>query len=65
MCNARGELAERGQLFGLDEAVLRGAEIIERCEVPACAPAPLEQSNILDGDDGLVGEGLTSSICLS
>ena len=27
--DARGELAERGELFGLDQAVLRGAQIVE------------------------------------
>ena len=38
--DAGGELAERGELLGLDQAVLRGAQILERARrAPASASA--------------------------
>ena len=59
MCNARGKLAERCQLLGLNEAILGVAEIIERLrEFPRAILHLSEQSSVLDRDDGLVGEGL-------
>ena len=30
--DAGGELAERGEFFGLDQAILRGAEVVEGCD---------------------------------
>ena len=30
MGDAGGELAERGELLGLDQAILRGAQVVER-----------------------------------
>ena len=39
--DASGELAERGKFFGLDQAVLRGAEIVEGLrQFPGALPAP-------------------------
>ena len=38
--DARGELAERSQLLGLDQAILRGAQFVERLrQAPSCARA--------------------------
>ena len=56
--DAGGQLAERGEFLGLDEAVLRGAQVVER---PRQLVGPrlhfIEQADILDRDAGLVGEG--------
>ena len=55
--DAGGELAERGELLGLDQAVLRGAQIVERCgQLPGALLHLVEQPHVLDGDHGLVGE---------
>ncbi len=58
--DAGGELAERGQLFGLHQAILRGAEVFERLrQAPSCgACTSFEQPDIRDRDHRLVGEGL-------
>ncbi|MEY9528684.1 hypothetical protein ABIF70_009825 [Bradyrhizobium japonicum] len=57
--DAGGELAERGQLFGLDQTVLRGAQIVERSgELPRAVLHLVEQAGVLDRDHGLVGKGL-------
>ena len=57
--DARGELAERGELLGLNQPILRLAQIVERGGELARARLHLvEQPHVLDRDDGLVGEGL-------
>ena len=59
MRDAGGELAERGQLLGLHQAILRGAEIVERLRQLARARLHLlEQLDVLDRDHGLIGEGV-------
>ena len=56
--DAGGELAERGQLLGLDQAVLRGAQIVQRFGKLARALLDLlEQVDIRDRDHRLIGEG--------
>ena len=58
MGDAGGELAERGELLGLHQAILRGAQVVERQRQFAGSLLNLiEQANILDRDHGLVGEG--------
>jgi hypothetical protein len=58
--DAGGELAERGELLGLHQAILRGAQFVERSDKLFGAFLHLlEQPDILDGDHGLVGEGCT------
>ena len=55
--DAGGELAERGQLLGLHQAILRGAEIFEgQRELPGALLHLLEQANVLDRDRCLVGK---------
>src|SRR5262249_51230206 len=55
--DAGGELAEGSQLLGLDQAALRGAQVIEGLRELAGARLDLlEQAHVLDRDDGLVGE---------
>ena len=57
--DAGGELAERGEFLGLHQAVLRGAQFVERCDsslVRACTSS--NSRDILDRDHRLVGEGL-------
>ena len=55
--DAGGELAERGQLFGLHQTVLRGAEVVQRGGKLLGARLHLvEQPHILDRDHRLVGE---------
>ena len=57
--DAGGELAERSKLLGLHQAVLRGAQVFERKrQFPGALLHLFEQPHVLDGDDGLVGEGL-------
>ncbi len=57
--DAGRELAERGQLLGLDQPVLRGAQIVERFgKLPRAILHLVEQAGVLDRDHGLVGEGL-------
>ena len=57
MSDACGELAERGEFLGLDQAVLRGAQFVERQREFAGARLHLvEQPDILDRDRRLVGE---------
>ena len=59
--DAGGELAERGELLRLDQAVLRLAQVVERGgELLRARLHLVEQARILDRDDGLVGEGLHS-----
>ena len=59
MGDAGGELAERSELFGLHQAILRGAQFVERQRQLLGALLHLvEQTHVLDGDDGLVGKGL-------
>ena len=67
MGDAGGELAERSKLLGLNQAVLRSAQLVEGLRELARAFAQfVEQPGVLDGDDGLIGKVLvTSSICLS
>jgi len=52
-------LAKRGELLGLHQPVLRGAQLFQR--FPQFAGAGLhvfKQSHVLDGDRRLIGEGL-------
>ena len=57
--DAGGELAERGELFGLDQPVLRGLQVLERArQLVGPMLHLLEQPGVLDGDHRLVGEGL-------
>ena len=59
MGDAGGELAERSELLGLHQAVLRGAQLVEGSRnFPGTFLNLLEQTDILDRDHGLVGEGL-------
>ena len=56
--DAGGELAERGELLGLDQAILRGAQILERVrQLSGALLHLLEQPHVLDRDRGLVGKG--------
>ena len=69
MRDAGGELAERGELLGLDQAVLRGAQILERLRQFARARLHLSNrrtfsiaitawsAKVCDKLDLLVGEG--------
>ena len=55
--DARCELAERGKLLGLDQAVLRGAQLGERAFEVVGARAQFGQEPcVLDGDHRLVAE---------
>ena len=55
--DAGGELAERGELLGLHQPVLRGAQFVERLrQLPGPRLDLIEQTDILDGDYGLVRE---------
>ena len=57
--DAGGELAERGQLLGLHQPVLRGAQFVERRgKFPGARLHLVEQPDVLDRDHRLVGEGL-------
>ena len=57
MRDASGELTERGELLRLHEAVLCGAQILQRLGQFACAGLnTFEQAHILDCDRRLVGE---------
>ena len=56
--DAGGQLAQRGELLGLHQAVLRGLQILQRLRQFAGAGFDaLEQPHVLDRDHGLVGEG--------
>ena len=58
MRDTGGELTERGELLRLDQAVLRGAQILQRCGKFARAGLDaFEQAHILDCNRGLVSEG--------
>ena len=50
--DAGGELAERGHLLGLDQVGLGSLQALQRIAQLG------EQPHVLDGDDGLGGEGL-------
>ena len=55
--DAGGELAERGELLRLHQAVLRGAEVLQRLRQFARAGFyAFKQANILDCNRGLVSE---------
>ena len=59
MRDAGGELAQRGELFGLDEAILRLLQVFQRrCEFLRARLHLFEQPHVLDRDHRLVGEGL-------
>ena len=56
--DAGGHLAERGELLGLNQAVLRGSQFFQRFRQFARARLnALEQADVLDRDGGLVGKG--------
>ena len=58
--DAGGELAERGELLRLHQAVLRSAQVFQRSGQLARARLHLvEQSHVFDRDHRLIGEGLT------
>ena len=55
MRNAGGELAEGSELFGLDQPVLGGAQLVERfCQFLRARLHLIEQAGILDRNDSLV-----------
>ena len=55
--DAGGELTERGELLCLHQAVLRGAQILQRLRQFARAGLhAFKQAHILDCDRGLVGK---------
>ena len=57
MRDAGGELAERGELLRLHQAVLRRAQIIKRSDKFFRADLDLiEQPDVLDGDHRLIRE---------
>ena len=57
MRNAGGELAERSELLGLHQAILRGAEVVERLRQVVGALAQfLQQPRIFDRDHSLLGK---------
>ena len=57
--DAGGELAERRKLFGLHQAILRGAQVFQRfAQIVGALPQFVEQPRVLDGDHGLGGEVL-------
>ena len=57
MRNAGGELTERGELLGLYQAILRGAQIVERFRKVVGALAQfVEKARILNGNNGLGSE---------
>src|ERR1700722_2991983 len=57
--DAGGELAEGSKLFGLDQAVLRGPQIIQRrAQVCRALTQLIQQTRILDCYDGLGGKAL-------
>ena len=57
--NAGGELAERGELLRLHQAVLRGAQLLQRlCQFARTGFHAFKQPRILDRQHGLRGEGL-------
>ena len=59
MSDAGGQLAERGELFGLHQAVLRGVQILQRLGQFAGAGLHVfEQTCVLDRQHRLGGEGL-------
>ena len=57
MRDAGGQLTKRGELLGLHQAVLRGAQVLQRLRQFARAGLDaLEQPHVLDRDRRLVGE---------
>ena len=63
--DAGGELAERGELFRLDQPVLRLAQVVERGREFARARLDLvEHARVLDRDRRLVGEALQQRLFL-
>ena len=58
MRDASGELTKRGKLLRLDQAVLRGAQVLQRCgKLTRAGLHAFEQTNILDRNRRLVGKG--------
>ena len=56
--DAGGQLPERGELLRLHQAVLRGAQLLQRLRQFARAGLDVfKQPHILDRDRGLVGKG--------
>ena len=57
MSDASGKLAERSELLGLNQTVLRGAEVVEGLRELIRSLAQLvEQARVFDRDDGLAGK---------
>ena len=53
-----GQLAERGELLGLDQPVLRRPQFLQRfCQFARAGFHAVEQAHVLNRDGGLVGEG--------
>ena len=56
--DAGGQLAERGELLGLHQAVLGGPQIFQRlCQFARARFDAFKKANVLDRDRRLVGEG--------
>ncbi|HJZ17685.1 MAG TPA: hypothetical protein VJ251_19955, partial [Stellaceae bacterium] len=59
MGDAGGQLAKRGELFGLHQAILCGAQILQRrAQIVGALAQLVQQPGIFDGDHGLCGETL-------
>ena len=59
MRDARGELAERGELLGLNQAVLRGPQLLQRlCQFTRTRFNVFEQAGILNREHRLCRERL-------
>src|SRR5262249_54274459 len=59
VCDAGGELSERGEFFGLHQAILSGAQVLQGFYQFACSRLhAFEKSRILDRQHRLGGEGL-------
>ena len=65
--DAGGELAERGELLGLDQAILRGTQVVERAAtVPSCAAWTCSNIRTLPmAITAWSAKVCSSSICLS
>ena len=58
MRDTSGELSKRRQLLCLDEAVLRGSQLLQRVgQLSRSCLHLLEQPNVLDCDHSLISEG--------
>ena len=59
MRDPSGQLTKRGELLGLNQAILRGPQVLQRrCEFARAGLHAFEQAHILYRYRRLVGEGL-------